>query len=266
MFLFKLPDGKNILHTGDFRACPEMESEPIFWNVDIDLIYLDTTYLSKKYNFKSQYESVKEAQEHVFEFGKKYNWKNIIIVCGSYLIGKERIWSNIAEHFKFKVWTDDQRLKILNCIDDRRLLDLMTDSKTDATIHVLPINKLRYELLLQYLESLDQFEHLLALVPSGMQIKNKRPIEVHGNITIVGIEYSEHSSYDEMKRFVEFLRPKDVISTVPFGKDIMKMPKIPKKWLQERKSGKQLEYQKSITNYVEVWFFFCLLASNLHLY
>lgn len=32
-----------ILHTGDFRGSREMEEEPIFWNFDIESIYLDTT-------------------------------------------------------------------------------------------------------------------------------------------------------------------------------------------------------------------------------
>lgn len=184
MFFFKLPNGKTILHTGDFRACPEMESYPIFWNNDIDIIYLDTTYFSSRYAFTSQWESIKRAHECVAEFGNKFNWENCLVVCGSYLIGKEKIWISIASSFNFKVWMDNNRRKVLDCYANDDILSYVVDKATDASLHVLPINKCHYNWLSDYLKDFDKFEHILALVPSGWQ-KNVKPI-VRGHITIIG--------------------------------------------------------------------------------
>jgi len=44
MFLFRFPNGKLILHTGDFRAAPQLLTHPLLQPNQIDTIYLDTTY------------------------------------------------------------------------------------------------------------------------------------------------------------------------------------------------------------------------------
>lgn len=43
MIVFRLANGRCLLHTGDFRACADMEMMPSFWNHHIDTVYLDTT-------------------------------------------------------------------------------------------------------------------------------------------------------------------------------------------------------------------------------
>ncbi len=47
--------GNNNTKIGDFRACPDMESDPVFWNQPrIDRLYLDTTYCQPQYDFPAQ--------------------------------------------------------------------------------------------------------------------------------------------------------------------------------------------------------------------
>ena len=43
MFLFRFPNGKLVLHTGDFRAAPHLLANPLLQPNQIDTVYLDTT-------------------------------------------------------------------------------------------------------------------------------------------------------------------------------------------------------------------------------
>ena len=56
MFIIKLTSGATVLHTGDFRASPDMESYPEFWQLDfrVDTLYLDTSYCRPEYDFPNQ--------------------------------------------------------------------------------------------------------------------------------------------------------------------------------------------------------------------
>ncbi|XP_049543684.1 uncharacterized protein LOC125956144 [Anopheles darlingi] len=250
MFLFRLPNGTNILHTGDFRASAEMEEYPEFWNYPIDCIYLDTTYLSSKYAFKSQWESVSDARNTVVAFLNKHIGAKVLIVCGSYLIGKEKVWMELAVATGMKVWTEPNRWKALSAIADPDQLSLLVADPVAANIHVLAMNKLSYDELNDYMSQFpDRYDTVIALRPSGWE-KNSKP-QWRGRINIVGIEYSEHSSFDELKRFVQFIRPREVISTVPYGNsNPNRTPMVPTAWYQGEIRPQRKALQLSITNFM----------------
>ncbi|KXJ71870.1 hypothetical protein RP20_CCG019455 [Aedes albopictus] len=221
MFLFQLPTGTNILHTGDFRASSDMEEYPEFWNMDVHCIYLDTTYLSSKYAFKSQWESITEACDVVRTILNRNIGARVLIVCGSYLIGKEKVWAELAAQFNYKVWTEPNRRKALAAVDDALQNQWLVDDAKFADIHVLSMNKLSYD--------------------------------YRGRINIIGVEYSEHSSFDELKRFVRFLRPHDVISTVPYGNSNQnKTPQVPLGWYRGDIRPERQALQLSMTSFVKV--------------
>lgn len=252
LFLFELPNGTNILHTGDFRASADMEEYPEFWNMDIHCVYLDTTYLSSKYAFKSQWESITDASAVVRAYLNRNIGARTLIVCGSYLIGKEKVWAELAEQFNYKVWTEPNRRKALKAVGDPLQQKRIVDDPKDADIHVLSMNKLSYDELVLYMDQFpDRYDNLLAIRPSGWE-KNSRP-QYRGRINIVGIEYSEHSSYDELKRFVSFLRPLEVISTVPYGNSNQnRTPQVPPSWYKGEIRPERKALQLSMTSFVKV--------------
>lgn len=147
MFIFKLPNGRCILHTGDFRASPEMEEFAEFWNHDIHTIYLDTTYLSNRYEFATQSESIMQIVDSCTEFFRKSSGTSAkaLIICGAYKIGKEKVWLRIAQEFKLKVWVDNERRKALTCINNREINDVLTRAPENAQIHVLPLGNISYQ-------------------------------------------------------------------------------------------------------------------------
>ncbi|KAF9132266.1 DNA break repair nuclease [Mortierella sp. GBA39] len=65
LFVFDLHNPKRrYLHTGDFRASPDMITDPILrqpQNVPIDIVYLDTTYSNPRYTFPPQDVVIRET-------------------------------------------------------------------------------------------------------------------------------------------------------------------------------------------------------------
>ena len=110
------------------------------------------------------------------------------------------------------------------------------------------------------------FTHIVAFIPTGWEASRKsktfdsvRTVS-RGNITIYGIPYSEHSSFTELRRFVQFLKPVEIIPTVNAA-DCTKrnaMTKYFKQWLSEpsvsplkRKTEGGVYVQQKITRYMK---------------
>ena len=257
MFLFKLPNnGPVILHTGDFRACADMEEYPELWNNKVDQLYLDTTYCKPEYDFPNQSSvinySVELTRKHLQRF------PNTLICVGSYTVGKERIFTAIAKDIDSKIWGSTEKCRVLKTLSDSVIDSRLVPNAQDAQIHVMEMNKVkRKDLLQEHLKHFPKFQCILGIVPTGwthekgassenlstMKIKN-----LGHQVYQLNVPYSEHSSYSELKRFVRFLKLKSagqILATVNVGNAVSRNAQktIFKKWIEENTQPK-LKQQK----------------------
>uniref|UniRef100_A0A0F7ZAL2 DNA cross-link repair 1A protein n=1 Tax=Crotalus adamanteus TaxID=8729 RepID=A0A0F7ZAL2_CROAD len=222
MILFCLPNGTVILHTGDFRADPSMERCPFLNGWRVHTVYLDTTYCSPEYTFPSQQEVIQFAVNTAFE--RVTLNPRTLVVCGTYSVGKEKVFLAIAEVLGSKVSMSQEKYKTLQCLESAMMNSLITLNWNNTFLHLLPMMQINFKNLQNHLNKFsEKFDHILAFKPTGWtysdgccSLGDIQP-QTRGNITIYGIPYSEHSSFLEMKRFIQWLKPQKIIPTVNVG-------------------------------------------------
>nr|XP_046232310.1 DNA cross-link repair 1A protein [Scatophagus argus] len=243
MLLFFLPDGQTVLHTGDFRADPSMETYPELLSCRVQTLYLDTTYCSPEYTFPRQQEVISFAASTAFEIVTLH--PRTLVVCGSYSVGKEKVFLALAEVLGSKVGLSRDKYNTMLCLESEQVRQRITTDWKAARVHVLPMMQLTFKKLQDYLAHFSsQYDQLVAFKPTGwtfsQQVESVEDIQpqISGNISIYGIPYSEHSSFLEMKRFVQWLQPLKIIATVNNGSWASRkaMEKCFSEWLTEAKA------------------------------
>eukprot|EP00127_Corallochytrium_limacisporum_P002845 Clim_evm24s142 gene=Clim_evmTU24s142 len=302
MFVFKLRDGRTYLHTGDFRANPFMHKWPSLRGIRFDGVFLDTTYCNPRYNFPDQREVLNFVQHIVAREERRVPGGRILYICGTYLIGKEKVFNAVAdaisrprrdidghvveegEHHttdntdsfakdtgisnvltkairrssgdaparpakRFLDRTDDYldldtgrarihcdraKMRTLSLLQMPELLSRCScDDPAGARVHVRPIfaakSEFMHKLLREYRfrdpetgEVHPRFTQIVAFRPTGWTFSQSKPLsmiqpQINGNVRTYGVPYSEHSSYGELKAFIQFLRPHRIIPTVNVG-------------------------------------------------
>ncbi|CAF3345622.1 unnamed protein product [Rotaria sp. Silwood1] len=224
MFLFRFPNGKLVLHTGDFRAAPHLLRHPLLQPNQIDTIYLDTTYCDSHYCFPSQDEVIKSAVELVLD-SLKENARTLIAI-GTYLIGKERIFHAIAKALDCKIFVETRKFRILNQLENTDLSTRLTTNPDETNVHVVGMGSISQPMLQTHLDKYSlKYNKIIGIKPTGWttprSINGSKHYSIESkssNITIYGFPYSEHSSFDELKYFIQYLKPKRIIPTVNVGR------------------------------------------------
>ncbi|PBP23315.1 DNA cross-link repair protein pso2/snm1 [Diplocarpon rosae] len=193
----------------------------------------------------------------------------LLVVCGTYSIGKERICMGIARALDCKIWAPPGKMKICRALEDEELMSRMTSDPREAQIHMQMLMEIRPETLQDYLNTYKpHFSRIVGFRPSGWNYRppNSRftaspsiPTILHSpswrssfsmaelvpqrgstrEASCFGVPYSEHSSFRELTMFVCALRIEKVVPTVNVGSapGRAKMKAWIERWMAERRKA-----------------------------
>lgn len=96
------------------------------------------------------------------------NRNRLLVVCGTYSIGKERICKAVALALGTKIFASPAKIRICSQLGDPELTALMTNNPQEAQVHMQMLMELRAETLAEYLDHYrPHFGRVIGLRPSG---------------------------------------------------------------------------------------------------
>jgi DNA cross-link repair 1A protein len=272
----------------------------------LDVCYLDTTYLTPKYAFPPQQQVIQACADMCVSLSKQHpddadGWEKmkreragagmtkfirkdcstsptskspergrLLVVVGTYSIGKERICVGIAKALGSLIYAPPNKQRICRALEDDELNALLTTDPRKGQVHMTPLFEIRADTLDDYLRDFsDTFSRAVGFRPSGWNYRppNTRFTESPAVSTVLhsaswksafgmkdltpqrgstrtaacyGVPYSEHSSFRELTMFCCALRIDRIIPTVNVGsaKSRERMKAWCEKWeVEKRKNG-----------------------------
>lgn len=220
--LFEFSNGARWLHTGDFRYTKEMENM-YEWKkaVSVDKLFLDTTFCNKR-RF-TDFPLKVDAQEQIVDLiqkriadEKRVSGKPITVYLRCQSFGTEEVFLKIKERLGIKTQVPFDLYKTLVQIDSR-FRDVISSEcesereseceldKKSSTIHVcneFPQKRESRSLYIRVSAQWSQFSVCSDLT---------KPKLLDG---VWNVLYSGHSSWNELRDFVSFVKPKNIVSLV----------------------------------------------------
>lgn len=273
----------------------------------LDVCYLDTTYLNPKYAFPPQQQVIQACADMCVSLSKAQadesdGWEQmrrqraglgmvkfvhksshiegnetlkspyrgrLLVVVGTYSIGKERICVGIAKALASKIYAPANKQRICRALEDPELQAMLTSDPRDAQVHMTPLFEIRADTLDDYLRDYaDAFSRCVGFRPSGWNYRppNSRFTESPAVQTVLhsqnwksnfsmkdlvpqrgstsrascfGVPYSEHSSFRELTMFCCALKIDKIIPTVNIGsaKSRDKMKAWCERWAVDKKKN-----------------------------
>ncbi|KAL9544699.1 hypothetical protein MBANPS3_007491 [Mucor bainieri] len=183
----------------------------------------------------------KNAFKLMMNQNNKATTSRVLIVVGTYTIGKERVFINIARMLKCKIYAPYKKKRILLCQEDEELQSMLTNNPSEAQVHVVPLRDIRADIMSNYLkEHQAHFTSLIGFKPTGWTFKSTssqtsdmklaplseiiippadrtvqlEPYYNRNDIKLYGVPYSEHSSFRELASFIASMDIGHIIPTV----------------------------------------------------
>lgn len=189
--------------------------------------------------------------------------KQVLIVVGTYTIGKEKVFIGIARLLNCKIYAPQKKKKILLCQQDPELESFLTNDPLEAQVHIVSLRDIKADMMYGYLGMYKtHFSSLLAFKPTGWTYKSTQgekqdmtlaplshiiqppkdralkltPYYNKNNVKLFGAPYSEHSSFRELASFIASLDILNIVPTVNINQvEKMKCDYFDK-WNQEKLS------------------------------
>lgn len=211
---------KRILHTGDCRWQDRLYTSSCLADKPIDTLMLDTTYALPKHTFPPQEEAISQMVQVMREALQEE--PDTLLVVSSYHIGKERAYLGAAAALGLKVYVPPAKQRVLQLLDlSPQLLALVTSTDPSSQLHVgctsLAPEELQVYLAKQQEEGSRAWARIMGFRATGWAYRRSGGLSMHrpcDNVTLVGVPYSEHSSWLELRQCVGRLRPKRLVPTV----------------------------------------------------
>ncbi|EFC49099.1 predicted protein, partial [Naegleria gruberi] len=206
--------GKAFLHTGDMRFDRSKIDGISLKGVpkkQLESIFIDTTYCDPFYTFPKQVEAIDFIAD-LLESKFKNTSKSYLVLIGTYLIGKERIAEGLSKRTGKKVFVTFEKYKTLECLE-LPYFNIFTMNIAETNIHIVNMKDVSWKRLFQIKSSNRNVSEIIAIKPSAWCFKDM-DIPKNGNITLIEVPYSEHSSFTELKDCVETFNYDHLVPTV----------------------------------------------------
>ena len=198
MFIFEGYFGK-ILYTGDFRYCERLTTHSAILEKRFDVLYLDNTYCDPKCDFPSR----TQATMKILEIIRRY--PDCKVVIGLHNLGKELLLHSIATVFKTWIGVDPLRKETLELLEMPNVFTCDVDKVRIRVVKNREITK-------NNMQVWNSEEPTIAILPTCLYVGATNPFANVENVFVV--PYSDHSSFEELRKFVQIVKPRRIIPIV----------------------------------------------------